>query len=141
MEFSYDHNCFVCGKDNPVGLKVIFTDKGNGEVEGSFTPSIYHEGFPGFLHGGLATTLMDETMARAVNTLGVHGMTARLEVRFREKIPVGEEMKVMAKVLQHKKTIVDIEAKVILKDGKIAAEATGRFMIIGKMADPNISHK
>ena len=141
MEFSYDHNCFVCGKDNPVGLQIVFKDKGNGEIEASFTPSVYHEGFPGFLHGGLATTLMDETMARVVNTLGVHGMTARLEVRFREKIPVEEELKVVAKIVQYKKTIADIEARIFLKDGRVAAEATGRFMIIGKMADPNMSHK
>jgi len=141
MEFSYDHKCFVCGENNPLGMKVKFKDNGNGEIEGAFTPSEFHEGFPGHLHGGLAATLLDEAMARAVNTQGVHGMTARMELRYREKIPVQETIKVVAKVLRFKKTILDLEAKVYLPDGKVAVEATARFMVIGKMEDPEISHK
>lgn len=141
MEFSYDHKCFVCGENNPIGMKVKFKDLGNGEIEGAFTPSEYHEGFPGHLHGGLASTLLDETMARSVNTLGIHGMTARLELRYREKIPVGNPIKVISKIIRYRKTIVDLESKILLGDGTIAVEATARFMVIGKMKDPEISHK
>lgn len=141
MDFSYDHKCFVCGENNPVGLKVKFIDNGNGEIEGIFTPSIFHQGFPGHLHGGLAATILDETMARAVNTLGVHGLTARLEIRYREKIPVEEEVKIIAKVVKYRKTIIDLEAEILLSDGQKAVEATGRFMVIGKMDDPEISHE
>lgn len=141
MEFSYDHNCFVCGEKNPLGMKVRFKDLGNGEIEGDFLPSEFHEGFPGHLHGGLAATLLDETMARAVNTLGVHGMTARMELRYREKIPVGVTVKSIAKVIKYRKAIIDLEAKLLLPNGEIAVEATARFMVIGKMKDPEISHK
>lgn len=141
MEFYYDHKCFVCGDKNPFGLKVKFKDLGNGEIEGIFTPSEYHEGFPGHLHGGLAATLLDETMARSVNTLGVHGMTARMELRYREKIPVEKPIRIISNVVKYRKTIVDLEAKIFLSDGTVAVEASARFMVIGKMENPEISHK
>ncbi len=141
MDFSYDHHCFVCGEKNPIGLMVKYTDMGNSVIEGAFTPTKNHEGFPGYLHGGLASTLMDETMARSLNTLGFHGMTARLEVRYREKISLEEPVTVRAKVVKHRKSIVDLESQIVLADKTVAAEATARFMIVGKMDDPNISHK
>lgn len=141
MEFSYDHKCFVCGEDNPLGLKVKFKDNGNGEIEAIFTPSKYHQGFPGHLHGGLAATLMDETMARAANTLGVNALTARMELRYREKIPVEETVKVIARVVKYRKTIIDLEAEILLSNGRKAVEATARFMVIGKMEDVETSHK
>ncbi len=141
MEFSYDHKCFVCGENNPIGLKMRFTNIGDGVIEGVFTPCEYHEGFPGHLHGGLAATILDETMARAVNTLGVHGMTARMELRYREKIPVGESVKVIARIIKYRKTIVDLESEVLLSDGTVAVEASARFMVIGSMEDPKLSHK
>lgn len=141
MEFSYDHNCFVCGERNPIGLMVKYTDKGNGVIEGSFTPNENHEGFPGFLHGGLSSTLMDETMARSVNTLGVHGMTARLEIRYRERIPLGEPVTIRSWIVKHRRSIVDLESQILLGDGTVAVESSARFMVVGKMDDPNISHK
>ena len=141
MEFSYDHHCFVCGEKNPIGLMVKYADLGNSIIEGSFTPTKNHEGFPGYLHGGLASTLLDETMARSLNTLGFHGMTARLEVRFRERIPLEKPVIVTAKLLKHRKSIVDLESQIRLPDGTVAVEATARFMIVDKMDDPNMSHK
>lgn len=140
MEFIYDHGCFVCGKDNPVGLKLKFKQEDEKTVSAEFTPSQHHEGFPGYMHGGLISTLMDEVMARAVNLLGYNGMTARLELRYRLKVPVNKKLRVEAKIIQNKKTIVDLEAKTYLENGEIAADAKARFMIIGKMKDPNKAH-
>lgn len=140
MEFLYDHGCFVCGKDNPLGLKLKFKQEDEKTISAEFVPSENHEGFPGYMHGGLISTLMDEVMARAVNLLGYNGMTARLELRFRLKVPVNKKIRVEAKIIRSKKTIVDLEAKTYLEDGQIAADATARFMIIGKMNDPNIAH-
>ena len=122
-------------------MRVLYEDLGNGEVAGYVTPSANHEGFPGYLHGGLAATLMDETMARAINLLGVHGMTARMEIRYREKVPVEKPLVVTARVVKNRRSIVDAESKILLEDGTVAVESTARFMIVGKMEDPEISHK
>lgn len=130
-EIVYNQKCFVTGQDNPLGLKVDFTDLGNNEIEGIFTPSEHHQGYPDHLHGGLAATLLDAAMARAVNSLGLYGMTARMELRYRERIPVGSQIKIKAKVLQQRRSIIDLESYILLPDGKKAVEASARFMQVG----------
>ncbi|MDK2824164.1 MAG: hypothetical protein PWQ67_347 [Clostridia bacterium] len=140
MEFSYDHMCFACGNQNPIGLHLKFTVEGD-RVKTTFTPQKQHEGYPGVMHGGLITTILDEVMARSVNILGLHGVTARMEVRFREAVPVGQEITFESRITNARKTIVDLEAKAFLPSGKIAAEALARFMVIGKMEEGKKCHE
>ncbi|MFZ5945671.1 MAG: PaaI family thioesterase [Bacillota bacterium] len=134
MEFYYDHMCFACGEKNPIGLHLKFTVEGD-KVKTTFTPQNQHEGYPGIMHGGLISTILDEVMARNVNTLGLHGVTARMEIRFREPAPTGEELTFEAKIVNARKSVVDLEAKASLASGKTVAEALARFMIMGKMDD------
>lgn len=129
-DIEYNQKCYVTGQENPLGLKLKFKDLGNNEIEAFFEPSEYHEGFPGHLHGGLAAALLDATMARAVNSLGLYGMTARMELRYREKIPVGSQIKIFAKVIQNRRGLVDLESQILLPDGKTAVEASARFMVV-----------
>ncbi|MFZ7101254.1 MAG: PaaI family thioesterase [Peptococcaceae bacterium] len=140
MEFYYDHMCFACGEKNPKGLQLKFTAEEN-KVKTSFVPQPEHEGYPGMLHGGLISTILDEVMARSVNTLGLIGVTARLEVRFREPVPIGEKIVFEARITNARKTIVDLEAEVYLPSGKMAAEALARFMVVGKMEEGKKCHE
>ena len=140
MEFLYDHMGFACGEQNPQGLHLKFETNGE-KVWSTFTPKPEHQGYPGLMHGGLITTVMDEVMARCVNLLGFHGVTARMELRFREGIPIGETIKVEASIVNARKTIVDLEANTYLSNGKLAAEAKARFMIIGKIGEDKQIHE
>src|SRR5581483_2047664 len=55
-----------------------------------FEPDEGHAGRPGFLHGGLAATLLDETMAAlSWATDRVHSVTATLSLHYRVPVPVG----------------------------------------------------
>ena len=45
------------------------------------------EGHPGFLHGGIIATLLDETMSKAVRARGLTAMTRHLEVDYRRPVP------------------------------------------------------
>ena len=56
---------FVCGKDNPIGLKInIFKEKNI--VNAEFIPEENHQGYKGIVHGGIIFSVMDEVMSRAV---------------------------------------------------------------------------
>lgn len=132
MEFFYDHMCFGCGRQNPYGLHLQFTLQGE-KVVAQFIPEEKHQGYPGIMHGGLITTALDEVMARTINVQGWHGVTARLELRFREQVPIGENITFEAWITKQRKKIVDLEARAVLNNGKIACEAKARFMIIGKL--------
>ena len=128
MDFMYDHHCFVCGEDNPIGLKLKFVQDGE-QVKTTFVPTKNFEGYPGILHGGIISTILDELMSQCVQCLGLAGLTARLEIRYRHSVPIGKPVEFSAKILKRKGPLVDLEAKAVLADGEVAAEASGRFMI------------
>jgi acyl-coenzyme A thioesterase PaaI-like protein len=51
--------CFVCGVDNPIGLHLAFYTDGEGQCIARFQPKPEHQGYPGHLHGGIISTLLD----------------------------------------------------------------------------------
>ena len=55
--------CFVCGIENPVGLKLNFCTDDEGRCIARFRPKPEHQGYPGQLHGGLSSTLLARSAA------------------------------------------------------------------------------
>jgi hypothetical protein len=51
--------CFVCGIENSIGLKLSFYTDDEGRCITRFQPRPEHQGFPGQLHGGIISTLLD----------------------------------------------------------------------------------
>jgi len=49
--------------ENPFGLKGSFYELENKELVCIFTPSEMHQSYPGRLHGGITTAILDETIA------------------------------------------------------------------------------
>jgi acyl-coenzyme A thioesterase PaaI-like protein len=52
--------CFVCGIENPIGLKLRFYTDDEGRCIARFRPKPEHQGYPGQLHGGIISALLDE---------------------------------------------------------------------------------
>ena len=47
-------SCFVCGRENPVGLKVKWDEHPEaGEIRGTVTIPEHFNGYPGVTHGGI----------------------------------------------------------------------------------------
>ncbi len=131
MAFNYDHNCFCCGERNARGLQLKFVKEGD-YVRTTFVPTEVYEGYPGIMHGGITSTILDEIMSQCLNYLGLLGFTARLEVRFRHHVPLNRPVCFEAQIVKRKSSLVETCARAILADGSIAAEATGRFMLISR---------
>lgn len=74
--------CFVCSNKNRAELRVGFYFDGE-EACGEFLPDNCWEGYPGVVHGGILTALLDEVMYKAVFAEGEITVTAGIEVRFR----------------------------------------------------------
>jgi acyl-coenzyme A thioesterase PaaI-like protein len=121
--------CFVCGLENPIGLKVIFEEEGK-RVWAKFTPREEHQGFPGILHGGLSGTLLDEVMGRCLMVGGEERwmLSAKLEVRYRKPIPIGEPLTIMGEVVRDRGRLIETRGEIRLSDGSLAAEAKGRYI-------------
>ena len=59
-----EDGCFVCGKSNPIGLKLKFdVDKENNISRSSVVFSAEHQGWDGVVHGGLLAAVLDDAMA------------------------------------------------------------------------------
>ncbi len=118
--------CFACGPRNECGLRLRFERNGD-TVTTSCTTSDRHQGFPGVLHGGVVSALLDEVMSRVSVVEGRWSSTARIEVRFRRPIPIGAAVKAVARKTGERRGFVEVEARILLPDGSVAAEAAGTF--------------
>ena len=58
--------CFICGMKNVAGVKVFFYEQEDGSVLARFSGQEIHQGYPGRMHGGVVSGILDETMGRAV---------------------------------------------------------------------------
>lgn len=90
-----DH-CFVCGADNPIGLRLVFQRVGDG-VRAEFTPSDLHVGYDGLVHGGIISALVDDALANVWATKSREALTAKLEVRFRKPVRPGDHLVIDAR--------------------------------------------
>ena len=126
--------CYGCDADNPVGLKLLVERvQGEQRVAGEWTPSREFQGPPKHLHGGVASTVLDEAMARLAHALdGQHSVTATLNVRFRKPVPIdGRPLTVEAwrdsdpplSARRHR-----LFGRITLADGTPAVEAEGLFV-------------
>ncbi len=117
-------HCFVCGSENPIGLRLQFTHHGEG-VRAEFTPSPVHVGYDGIVHGGIIAALIDDAMANIWFVRGEEALTAKLEIRFRQAAEPGERLVVSAYPTGKHGALVTARAEVCLTDGAVVAEGTG----------------
>ncbi len=132
--------CFVCGLENKFGLKSRFYELENGELMAIFSPQEEHQSYPGRLHGGIAATILDETIGRAVmmaHSEKIWGVTLDFSMRFRKPVPLDGELRVVGRITKDEKRFFMGSGEVLLQDGSVAIEAEGKYlkMDIDKIAD------
>src|SRR5271157_5641773 len=98
MKIENDGNCFVCGKNNPCGLKLSF-NLCDGKITSEFTPSALHAGYKNITHGGIITALLDEAMIQAALAQGMAPVTADIRVRFKKHLIAGQRSHVEAEII------------------------------------------
>jgi uncharacterized protein (TIGR00369 family) len=121
--------CFVCGMQNPIGLKAFFYQDEEGRVVAHFTGKEEHQGYPGVMHGGIVTALLDEVIARvAIAQDLLWGVTAKLEVRFRRPVPLGQPLTLVGEMTRLRSRTLEAHGEIRLEDGTVAAEAEGVYI-------------
>ncbi|WP_455383430.1 PaaI family thioesterase [Salinispira pacifica] len=106
------YNCFGCSPDNSHGLKMTFV-RDDDRVVCRWEPRSWFQGYVQVLHGGIQTTLMDETASWFIMTvIGTAGVTAGLSVRFLRPVRVDEGRVSLEASLQErsdKRAVVQVE--------------------------------
>lgn len=121
--------CFVCGRDNPIGLHLRFFADEENCVYAEFTPQPEHQSFPGILHGGLVATLFDETIGRTAIAQNIWCMTAELRVRYKKPVPIGELLRVRGELRETNKRLIRGYGEIrSAGDNSLLAEAEGVYI-------------
>jgi len=125
--------CFLCGLENPVGLHLHIYEVEPGRVESRYIAPDHFQGYPGVLHRGIVGAIIDEISGRALmgsDPLNPRFMyTAKLEVKYRKNVPIGQPLKIVGKALKIKSR--SAEAWAGIYDGEtdeLLAEGTTLLM-------------
>jgi len=118
--------CFICGIENPIGLKLKIYLIEPGMIETSYTPPEHFQGYPGVLHGGIVAAILDEISGRAL--MGEPSsprfmFTGKLEIKYRKNVPIGVPLKIIGKAIKFRSKMGEGWAGIYHPDGTLLAEA------------------
>lgn len=125
------HNCIVCGIDSGSSLKTRFLELDGGFLVGVPTVQYIHQSYPGRMHGGIITALLDETVGRAVQIEQpeVWGVTVRINVRFISPVPLSEQIYVIGRITSENRKFMEGESKIIHSiTGQILATCEAKYL-------------
>jgi len=129
MKFETYGNCFVCGQNNPDGLRLTFEiDPENQTLKTTFVANPTFQGWDGIVHGGIVSTLLDEAMAKLAYELGYDTVTVSLEIRFKKPAPILEPLLVYGEITEVSKRLVKAKARITKEDGTVLAEGKSTLM-------------
>ena len=124
------NQCFVCGPDNPLGLRLAFRMDGD-LSRAEFTPGPFHCGYDNLVHGGIVFAALDDVMANWLFLQGIRGHTARCEIRYREPVELGDRLLLEGRLLKRKGRLAMLAGTATrASDNVVVAEAEGTFMLV-----------
>jgi len=125
---SASNRCFGCGPANPDGLHLEFFLAVDGSVVALPAVSSAFDGHPGYLHGGIIATLLDEAMSKAVRAQGAASMTRNIEVDYLRPVPSGAPLRIEGRAVRNEAHKHWAEARILNKDGTVLARSKGLFI-------------
>ena len=129
MKLEDNHKCFVCGKENPDGLKIDFKISNN-KIQATFMPRSSLQGYANIVHGGIVSTLLDEAMGKLAFELGINCLTAEINVRFKNPAYVGRKYVLTGEIVRKTHRIVFAKSKMQSESDLLIAEAIGKLMVV-----------
>jgi uncharacterized protein (TIGR00369 family) len=118
--------CFGCGPDNRLGLRLHVRLNGN-KTECDFTPTADFQGPPGVAHTGIVAAVLDEVMSQLIYARLQLAVTRKTEVTYRRPIRVGQTYRFTAEVIQENRRIIAARAEARDSEGNQVARARGIF--------------
>jgi len=127
---STDSDCFACGTDNPCGLHMTFRTDGR-QLYGRVCPPGHVRGWRNLMHGGIISTILDETMAwTAIHLLEQFILTKSIQVDFLKPVTVEQELQttgwIQEQTSQRRATMA---ASLADSQGTELARASGDFVL------------
>jgi uncharacterized protein (TIGR00369 family) len=124
----WTRSCFVCGEDNPHGLRLKSRIE-EGRIVIEYTAREADVGWKRIVHGGIAMTLLDEAMTwAAIVAAGRACVAAELAARLRKPIRAGDALRVEGEVTAARPRLYLTQACIRNGGGEILVSATGKYL-------------
>jgi uncharacterized protein (TIGR00369 family) len=126
--------CFFCGLNNPIGLKLDFFESETEppEVVLNWHAASKFRGFGDILHGGIQSGIFDEIMGWAtIHFMQQAGVTIDLQVKFLRPVYVDRDIEARCRIASRNGSRICLEAE-ISQDGKVCTSATGSYLLMEK---------
>jgi len=118
-------NCFVCGLENPSGLKLRFRKEGPSSVSTQFTPPKDWTGWKNIMHGGFHALLLDEITAWVPFGLWNERsfVTKEINIRYIKPVYVGMPLFIISALVEDKGREMIIRGRILDEGGNVLSEA------------------
>ncbi len=127
------NSCFVCGRENPIGLKLTSYKEEDGTITSRFSIGKEYTGWKNIVHGGIISTILDEVMVWAPWALtGDYYFTGEMTVRFIKPLTAGKEVTATARTENSRRRVVETSAELKDDEGTVYATAKGKYISISK---------
>lgn len=122
--------CFGCGQNNPVGLKLAFTESDN-SLHATWQPSEIYQGYPNVLHGGIIATLLDEIGAWCVSVkIGTAGVTTEMNTRYLNPVHINKgAVSLRAEIVEHTEKSAKLVCHLYDGNSKLCAESSAEYFL------------
>jgi acyl-coenzyme A thioesterase PaaI-like protein len=138
-EQTQHERCWVCGASRADGLRLKFSKDADGTVLTEFGCPERYAGYPGVLHGGMVTTLLDAAMTHCLFALHEVAMTADLHVRFRAPVRVNTTATIRAWQVRTRGAMEEVCAE-LWQEGELRVSARGKFIRTRIPGQGNVYH-
>ena len=118
--------CVVCSIANAKGLHLEFEVSEDGSVKATFECNEALEGYPGILHGGVISTILDGAMGHCMFARGQTAVTVEMTTRFRHPVVTGHKATVLARIIRYSHPLYLLEAEII-QNGEVRVIAKSKF--------------
>jgi acyl-coenzyme A thioesterase PaaI-like protein len=128
-------HCIGCSPENSSGLALGFTVRDDKGVQAEFSCDRLYQGYPGFLHGGVTSLLLDSAMANCLFAHQVEAVTARMIIRYLLPVEIDQPAVVKAWIKEYEPPLYVLESE-IEQNKKILVRASAKFIDRDLVQDP-----
>jgi len=123
--------CFVCGQDNPDGMKLKFIlDEARQTFVCRFRLSKRYTGPPGHCHGGIIASILDDAMGKVNKLHHVVALTREMTVEYLKPVPLHTPLRVEGREISKKGRTHINTAEILNEKNEVLARSRGIFIAI-----------
>jgi uncharacterized protein (TIGR00369 family) len=123
--------CFVCGMNNPDGMRLKFTlDEARQTFVSRFRLGKRYTGPPGHTHGGIIASILDDAMGKVNKLQNVIALTKEMTIEYLKPVPLHQPLRVEGRGVSIEGRRHINQAAILNEKNEVLARSRGLFIAI-----------